>query len=113
MIIIARAARRIKKIFRKLITSPLAVPLSNSHGRGFIDTLEGAPLPVVRILGWFSAPKLPVFEVLTHSKKKLLPLSSARLLRADVGELVVNARLFPASGWIFSLKLMISRSNCW
>lgn len=97
MITITKAVRRIKKIFKKPMPSSLAIPLSNPHGRGFIDTLEGAPLPVVRILGWFSASTLPVFEVLTHSKKKLLPLSSARLLRADVGEL--GGECAPFSGF--------------
>jgi hypothetical protein len=65
----------------------LALPISTAAGRGFIDSLEGSPLPVLRIFGWFSAQTLPLFEVRTGSGKNLAPLSSARVLREDVGEL--------------------------
>lgn len=65
----------------------LALPISTAAGRGFIDSLEGSPLPVLRIFGWFSAQTLPLFEVRTGSGKSLAPLSSARVLREDVGEL--------------------------
>ncbi|PJK13628.1 hypothetical protein CO614_00620 [Lysobacteraceae bacterium NML120232] len=62
----------------------LPLPIAADEGQGFVDRIEGAPLPVVRVFGWFSRPILPVFALLTQSGQKRAPLASARILREDV-----------------------------
>lgn len=66
--------------------SPFPISISNASGSGFIDYTEGAPLPILRVFGWFSSQTLPAFEILTHSNQRVSLLSVARLLRPDVGE---------------------------
>ncbi len=65
---------------------PASLPQAFTHLglQGHIDVIEGAPLPVVRVFGWFAGETLPPLRLHTTQGTQLFPLSQARSLRQDV-----------------------------
>ena len=74
--------------------SSAAIPFIFAGFPGFLDSIEGAPLPILRAIGWYAGRDLPPMA-LKLANRKLLPESVARRYRPDV----VAAR---AADWPFS-----------
>ena len=60
---------------------------------GFLDRVEGAPLPLLRAIGWYDGDDLPPIA-LRLADREIAPLSTARQHRADVLAAGASARLF-------------------
>ena len=56
---------------------------SEAGHSGYVESVEGAPLPVVRLFGWYAGDTLPRFSLAT-SAGLLSPLTASRRRRADV-----------------------------
>lgn len=67
---------------------------STPTGVGCIDRIEGAPLPVLRVFGWYSSGTLPAFSLATTAGRRLAPLVVSRSLRPDVGAGISTAAPF-------------------
>lgn len=57
---------------------------------GFVERLEGQPLPVARIFGWFAADAMPAVALVTDSARTIQANTVARQPRPDV----VAGRMF-------------------
>lgn len=91
---IARARARIRRWLQRILpdawsagsasTGSLPVAFACGGGVGSLDRVEGAPLPVLRVFGWFSQPTLPRVSLHTRDGRQLEPLVASRMQRADV-----------------------------
>jgi SAM-dependent methyltransferase len=75
-----------------------------SAGEGCIDRIEGAPLPLLRVFGWYSSVSLPTFSLATTKGRRLAPLVASRSLRADVGSDISAAAPFAGLRMDFLLE---------
>lgn len=76
---------------------PLPVPFHSDGVAGFLDRVEGAPLPLVRLFGWYARLHLPELAILTGAGRMVHALTVARCRRTDVVEAGLTAD--PYSGF--------------
>ncbi|MCD9004922.1 class I SAM-dependent methyltransferase [Luteimonas sp. XNQY3] len=81
----------IKKVIRRLLAkrssaagARLPAPFSFEGEVGFLDSVEGSPLPIVRLSGWFSGIEVPRLALRTSCGIKSSPNLSLRSRRLDV-----------------------------
>ena len=75
------------------------VPVGFEHDgdAGCLDRIEGAPLPIVRAFGWWTAPSALPLRLDTHARSGLAPAVFSRILRADAA--AADPRCGPFSGF--------------
>lgn len=79
-----RMVTRTEQGFKPAMPVP-TLPLAFSHGdgEGSIDAIEGAPLPLVRVFGWFSGAALPPIALTTEARQAVSPLVMSRMRHHD------------------------------
>ncbi len=83
------------------------IPIDSWHGNGFVEAIEGSPLPLMRASGWFSARTMPAFSLSMQSGREVPPLTIARFLRSDAA--LAKAASAPFSG--FRVSFMIDSAD--
>lgn len=76
---------------------PHPFPFVHEGLSGFVDSLEGAPLPLLRVIGWFAGDRLPPMTLFTNDAQALRPHVQSRQRRKDV--VSANASSNPFSGY--------------
>lgn len=76
------------------ISGPQSLPFTWGGLAGFVDTLEGAPLPLLRVIGWFAGNLLPPMTLFTSDSKTIYPLVQSRQRRKDVLAANASSNLF-------------------
>lgn len=75
----------------------LPLPIESCLGKGFLDSIEGEPLPIVRLFGWFAHPTIPLVALSTDRGRHVQPLTVSRMHRPDV--LAAGESSLPFSGF--------------
>lgn len=76
------------------MTDSLPASFSAGGAAGFVDRVEGAPLPVVRVFGWYAKSAMPDLAVVTSEARSVQASAVSRCRRADVLAAGASQELF-------------------